>query len=117
MQPVVHDEFEIAEEILNAIPTEAELQSKDRRTLRYCIRRRHGWKLSSIVFSRESLRKLAADANRDVKIEYLQREIASVLERRATYVYPRALTRGRGASEAPRSEASPHQERSSADRP
>lgn len=55
--------------------------------------RKQGWKLTQLIFSAESLRRLAHDRNRDVKIEYLEREITELAQQRKTYAYPRRLAR------------------------
>ncbi|HEX7809737.1 MAG TPA: hypothetical protein VF608_13465, partial [Thermoanaerobaculia bacterium] len=46
-------------------------------------------KLTTIVLSRRSLRKLADDPARDVKIEYLQRDLLQTAGLRAEFRYPR----------------------------
>jgi hypothetical protein len=46
-------------------------------------------KLRTIVLNRESLRKLESDPQRDVKIEYLQRDLVRSVMKRAEYRYPR----------------------------
>lgn len=65
-----------------------ELVSADPDTLRFRIPRRLGWRLRTILFSRRSLQNLLSDVTRDVKIEYLQRDMLRVATSRATYRYP-----------------------------
>ena len=60
-------------------------------TIRCELRGGPGCKLSSIVFSSEGLRRLQADPQRDVKIEYLQRDIARAARSRSEYRYPHRL--------------------------
>lgn len=50
-----------------------------------------GWRLRRIVLGRESLEKLAADPHRDVKIEYLKRDLTLAASTRRTWSYPRTL--------------------------
>lgn len=85
---------EMARLILGVIPTQVEVQAEDRDVIRYRVRRGFGWKLSSIVFSKASLLKLAHDPKRDVKIEYLRRDIVNTATQRFEYRYPRSLASG-----------------------
>lgn len=55
--------------------------------------RKHGWKLTQLIFSKESLRRLAADRHREIKMEYLEREIEQMAALRRTYAYPRRMSR------------------------
>lgn len=55
--------------------------------------RKDGWKLTNLIFSKESLRRLAEDRHREIKMEYLEREIEQMAELRRTYAYPRSMSR------------------------
>ena len=57
-------------------------------TIRCRLRGAPEWKLCSVVFSSEGLRRLAGDPDRAVKIEYLQRDIARTARFRSEYRYP-----------------------------
>jgi hypothetical protein len=84
------DETRIAEQILSVLPAGvARAVSEDRGLLRYCVRA-EGLKLKTIVLSRASLRKLIEDPAREVKIEYLRRDLERSAARRAEFRYPRA---------------------------
>lgn len=84
------DETRIAEEIVSVLPAGvARAVSDDRGSLRYSVRA-DGMKLRTIVLSRASLRKLIEDPARDVKIEYLRRDLEASAARRAEFRYPRA---------------------------
>jgi sugar-specific transcriptional regulator TrmB len=85
---------EVARLILGVIPTQVEVQSEDKDVIRYRIRRGFGWKLSRVVFSKASLNKLARDPKRDIKIEYLRRDIVNTATQRNEYRYPRNLASG-----------------------
>ena len=83
------DESGIAAEIVSIFPAGvARAFSGDRKNIRFAVRG-EGLKLRSIVLSRASLRRLAADPARDVKVEYLQRELLSAASQRAEFRYPR----------------------------
>jgi len=84
------DETRIAEEIVSVLPAGiARACSPDRDSIRYSVRGGDGMKLRTIVLRRSSLRKLAEDAARSVKIEYLQRDLLASATRRAEFRYPR----------------------------
>lgn len=85
---------DVARLILGVIPTQVEIRSEDKDVICYRVRRGFGWKLSKVVFSKASLRKLATDPQRDVKIEYLRRDIVNSASRRLEYRYPRTLASG-----------------------
>jgi hypothetical protein len=87
------NEIRIAEEIVRVLPegSWARVCSDDREAVRYAVRS-HAMKLRSVVLSRASLRKLAADPARDVKLEYLQRDLLRSALRRAEFRYPRLST-------------------------
>jgi hypothetical protein len=68
-----YDETRLAEEIVSVLPAGvARACSDDRDAIRFAVRG-EGMKLRSIVLNRTSLRKLASDPAREVKIEYQQR--------------------------------------------
>ncbi len=83
-------ETEVAREIVSALPngSVARVCCDDGEALRFAVSG-GGLKLRSIVLDRESLRRLNADPARDVKIEYLQRDLATSAGRRAEFRYPR----------------------------
>ena len=70
------DETRIAEEIISVLPAEsvARVCSDDRQSIRYAVRV-DGMKLRTVVLSRASLRRLAADPACAVKLEYLRRDL------------------------------------------
>ena len=87
-----YDESRIAEEIVGVLPAGvARACSPERNTIRYSVRG-EDMKLRSIVLSRASLRRLAKDPHREVKIEYLKRDLLDSAGRRVEFRYPR-LTR------------------------
>ena len=77
--------------ILGVIPTQIEVYSEDNNVIRYRVRRGFGWKLSTVIFSKASLLRLAHDPKRDIKIEYLRRDIMNTATYRREYRYPRSL--------------------------
>lgn len=84
-----HDESRIAEEIVSVFPAGVAREfSSERGAIRYAVRG-EGLKLRKIVLCRASLRKLMADPARDVKIEYLQRDLLRAAAQRSEYRYPR----------------------------
>ena len=87
--PII-DETRIAQQIVSVLPDTAvtRLCSDDRDTIRYAVSA-DSLKLRMITFSRKSLRRLAIDPALDVKIEYLQRDLARSASRRAEFRYPR----------------------------
>ena len=83
------DETRIAEQIVSVLPAGvARACSAERDSIRYAVRD-DGMKLRTIVLRRESLRRLIDDPARDIKIEYLQRDLLTSAERRAEFRYPR----------------------------
>lgn len=80
-------EKELADQVL--APLEHEQWCEDERTIRIRIKKEPGWKLSSFIFSKRALRKLFSDPNREVKLEYLRRDIARQARARREYRYPR----------------------------
>ena len=86
----ISSEQEIAREVLSALPTgAARLVCDDDESLRYSVNA-PGLKLKSVVFRKESLRALQSDPAREVKLEYLARDIVRSARRRADYSYPHA---------------------------
>jgi hypothetical protein len=84
----MNDESRIAEEIVSVLPADiVRACSPEKHTLRYSVRA-DGMKLKTIVFNRESLRRLLDDPNQAVKIEYLQRDLLAST-RRGEFRYPR----------------------------
>jgi hypothetical protein len=83
------DESRIAEEIVSVLPAGiARACSPEKHTIRYTLRA-DGMKLRTIVFNRESLRRLLADPHRAVKVEYLQRDLLESATNRKQFHYPR----------------------------
>jgi hypothetical protein len=84
----------IAEQIVSVLPagTFMRVCSDDRDTIRYAVRA-EDVKLRSVVLSRGSLQRLATDAARPVKIEYLQKELLEAAEQRGEFRYPRTVRR------------------------
>ena len=84
-------EIEMAEQIVGILPAGVAREfSSDRGSIRYAVRS-EGMKLRTIVMSRASLRKLIEDPNRDVKVEYLQRDLLQAAAFRSEYRYPRPV--------------------------
>jgi hypothetical protein len=85
----MNDESRIAEEIVSVLPADVvRACSPEKHTLRYSVRA-DGMKLKTIVFNRESLRRLLDDPARSVKVEYLQRDLVRSAARRSDFRYPR----------------------------
>ena len=85
-------EIELARLVIAPIAAgEAQCIAEEGGTIRCELRGGPGCKLSSIVFSCAGLRRLHADPNREVKIEYLQKEIARAARSRTEYRYPQRL--------------------------
>jgi hypothetical protein len=87
----ISSEQEIALAILSALPAgSTRLVCDDQETLRYSVAAA-GFKLRLIVFRKESLRTLQNDPAREIKIEYLARDIVRSGKRRFDYIYPRTI--------------------------
>lgn len=85
----MNDESRIAEEIVSVLPADiVRACSPEKHTIRYSVRA-DGMKLRTIVFNRESLRRLLDDPARAVKVEYLQRDLLQSAGRRSDFRYPR----------------------------
>jgi hypothetical protein len=83
------EEIRIAEQIVSVLPAGvARACSNDHGSIRYSVRG-DGMKLKMIVLRRASLHKLAGDPARDVKIEYLRRDLLESATRRSEFRYPR----------------------------
>jgi hypothetical protein len=88
-QSRMNDESRIAEQIVSVLPAGiARACSNEKHTIRYSVRA-DGLKLRTIVFNRESLRRLMEDPAREVKVEYLQRDLLQSATRRGEFRYPR----------------------------
>ena len=88
-QSKVNDENRIAEEIVSVLPPGvARACSPEKNSIRYTIRV-EGLKLRTIVFSRESLRRLLDDPQCAVKVEYLKRDLLDSATKRTAFQYPR----------------------------
>lgn len=83
-------ELRVAEEIVSVLPAGSFMRVCMDATdaIRFAVRS-NGLKLRSIVLCRASLRRLMQDPARDVKIEYLQRDLANSATRRGEFRYPR----------------------------
>lgn len=88
MKITAAEETRIAQEIVRVLPAGSAVRicSDDADAVRFTVSAT-GLKLRSVVFSRESLRRLASDPAAGVKIEYLQRDLLA--GRRAEFRYPR----------------------------
>jgi len=86
------DETRIAEEIVGVLPEGSVVRvcSDDRESIRFAVRDA-SMKLRSVVLRRASLRGLLNDATREVKVEYLRRELAQAANQRAEFRYPRPV--------------------------
>ena len=88
-QTMKYDESRIAEEIVSVLPAGvARACSPERTSIRYAVRG-EGMKLRTIVLNRDSLRRLVDDPHRDVKIEYLRRDLLRSADHRSEFSYPR----------------------------
>lgn len=83
-------ELALAEELVDGLGPESVETREDRDQILVRLRKR-GWKLTQIIFSKASLRRLAADNQREIKLEYLERDIARLAPCRARYAYPRKI--------------------------
>lgn len=97
------EETRIAQEIMSALPADsfARVCSDDRESVRFTVSS-DLLELRSVIFSRESLRRLLADPDRAVKIDYLQRDLLSSAIRRNEFRYPRLSRLFRRASRTER---------------
>ena len=90
-----NDETRIAEEIVRVLPGESVARTccDDRDTICFAVRV-PGLELRKVVLRRASLRKLASDPARAIKIEYLQRELLRGAGLRSEFRYPNATRLG-----------------------
>ncbi|MDX1584358.1 MAG: hypothetical protein R3338_12240 [Thermoanaerobaculia bacterium] len=82
----------VAREIVSVFPPESISRCEefpDR--IQFRVTDREGLEVRRIILGRESLRKLDRDPQRDVKIEYLRRDLENASRTRRTWAYPRAL--------------------------
>lgn len=93
------DETRLANQIVSVLdPATLRACSDDRDAIRFAVRS-STLKLRTIVLRRAALRRLLGDAARDVKVEYLQRDLLRSASQRAEYFYPRpSVARGRNES-------------------
>lgn len=86
-------ELALARQILETAGcTKADLVRCDESMLHFRIADdTEGTKLTSVIFARQCLGKLAEDHCRAVKLEYLERDIARARHRRRTYIFPHSL--------------------------
>ena len=83
------NENAIAELIVSALPAGSVVRlASDDESVRFRVED-SAMKLRSIVLNRESLRRLEGDPQREVKLEYLQRDLVRSAMRRAEFRYPR----------------------------
>jgi hypothetical protein len=88
-QSTLNDENRIAEEIMSVLPAGvARACSPEKHTIRYTVGGEE-LKLRTIVFNRESLRRLLEDPARDVKVEYLKRDLLASATQLREFRYPR----------------------------
>jgi len=84
-----YDEIRIAEEIVSVLPAGVARElSTEKESIRYAVRDA-SMKLRTIVMSRISLRRLLEDPAREVKVEYLQRDLVETAASRSEFRYPR----------------------------
>jgi len=85
-----NDETKLAQEIVSVLPagSVARLCSDDADTVRFVVQAAD-LKLRSVALRRASLRQLLNDAARNVKVEYLQRDLLRSAVRRTEFRYPR----------------------------
>lgn len=84
-----YDETRIAEQIVSVLPAGVvRACSSERHAIRYAVRA-EGMRLRTIVLNRASLRRLIDDPARDVKLEYLQRDLLATAGKRSDFRYPR----------------------------
>ena len=95
MNTLPNEELTVAREVVQFLLGRGTEQTPrvGRDTVTFRVPPREGWRLHSVVFSRDALRKLLSDPARPVKIEYLRRDIARVATQREEYRYPHVLPR------------------------
>ncbi len=82
-------EGRLAEEIVSVLPagSVARVLSGERDAIRFRVRDRE-LKLATVVLRRTSLSRLADDPLRDIKIEYLRRDLLASASQRIEFRYP-----------------------------
>ena len=92
-------EMAMAEQLLHRLAPEAgELLCEDEKVIAFQLRKR-GWRLSRLVLSRASLRKLASDPLRLIKLDWLTHDIQRSAPQKKAYVFPfRLYERGCAAT-------------------
>jgi hypothetical protein len=85
------NEMNVADEIVSVLPSGsvARVCSDDRETIRFAVRSAE-LPLREIVLRRTSLKRLIEDPARNIKVEYLQRDLLRSAGRRARFEYPHA---------------------------
>jgi hypothetical protein len=88
-----HNETSVAREIVSVVAFAAlQLCSAAGKAIRYTVRG-SSLKLRSIVLDRNALRQLARDPDREVKIDYLKRDLLRAADHAIEYRYPRGRLR------------------------
>ena len=84
------EETRLAQEIISVLPagSVARVCSDDRDSIQFTVSN-SGMRLRTVVFDRESLRRLHSDPTGAVKVEYLQRDLVRSAIHRAEFRYPR----------------------------
>ena len=84
------NETTLAQQIVAVLPAGSVVRvlCEDPEMIRFAVQS-SDLKLRSVVFSRASLRRLQTDPARDIKVEYLQRDLLRSAIRRAEFRYPR----------------------------
>ncbi len=84
-----YTEGRLAEEIVSVLPSGsvARVLSGERDAIRFRVRSTE-LKLTSVVLRRTSLTRLSADPLRDIKIEYLRRDLLAAAQQRIEFRYP-----------------------------
>jgi hypothetical protein len=97
------EETRLAQEIMSVLPagSVARVCSDDRDSVHFAVSNSR-LKLRTVVFDRQSLRRLQSDPARAVKIEYLQRDLVRSAIHRAEFRYPRISRMFGAASRARR---------------
>jgi hypothetical protein len=85
-------ELRIAEEIVGVLPagSVARVVTSERDAICYRVRSA-SMRLHTVRFKRASLRKLAADTDRDVKVDYIKRDLLRAAGARLEYHFPHAV--------------------------
>lgn len=84
--------YRLVHEILSAVPAGAVSRLEDYPDrIQVRIVPLAGDRLQRVILGRESLEKLDGDPQRDVKVEYLKRELALAVSSRRIWAYPRTL--------------------------